>query len=503
MDFDQHAFISYAHLDNEPLTPEQQGWVTRFHATLRTMLSQRLGEPARIWRDEKLDGSDVFDAEIAQQIGRAALLVSILSPRYLRSPWCTREVNEFCAAAARRGGLTVGNRSRIVKVVKTPVEHDAAVLPEIVQRTLGHEFFAIENGDPRELDPAFGAAATQQFLAKLSSLAWDLARSLQALAQAGAPAAAAPGHGPRKPVVFLADCGRDLRDVREHIATDLRMHGYELLPAQQLPLVEEALVPELRAQLARCELAVHLVGRCVGPIPDGPTQRSLVMLENELAAERARQGGLTRILWLPGGTTGERPEQQAFIEALQRDAAPQAGADLLTGDAESLKETIHATLQRLQAPPPAPAPAAADAPLVHVLINEADRSAALPLLRALRAQGCAVTLPVFSGDAAALREANGQLLAGCELLLLFHGSGDELWKFHHLNDLRKLAAVTGRAALRAPWLCLAPPSTPDKQLLVDLGEPRLIDLREGLSDAALAPLRAVLDALAASRVAAP
>ncbi len=43
MSFDQDAFISYAHIDNEPLTPGQKGWVTQFHATLQAMLSQRLG----------------------------------------------------------------------------------------------------------------------------------------------------------------------------------------------------------------------------------------------------------------------------------------------------------------------------------------------------------------------------------------------------------------------------------------------------------------------------
>ena len=92
MSFDQDAFISYAHLDNEPLTPGQKGWVSQFHATLQAMLSQRLGEKARIWRDDKLDGNDVFADEIVDQFAKTALLVSILSPRYVRSEWCTREL---------------------------------------------------------------------------------------------------------------------------------------------------------------------------------------------------------------------------------------------------------------------------------------------------------------------------------------------------------------------------------------------------------------------------
>jgi hypothetical protein len=445
-------------------------------------------------RGRKLAGNDVFDAEIVDQFAKTALLITILTPRYLRSEWCTRELREFCEAAARTGGVTIGNKSRVFKVVKTPVE-PGTELPPSVQRTLGYEFFAVDEGEPKELDPAFGDHARQQFLSKLSSLAWELAKSLQQQAQAPAPAVEAAPKTAR-PVVFLADCGRDLSVTREQLATELRMHGYEVLPAQQLPATEEALVPELTTLLDRCALSVHLVGRSAGPIPDGPTERSLVMLENELAAERCRHRALRRIIWLPAGVTGERAEQQAFIDALQLDAALQWGADLLTGDIEALKCAIYSTLRKLESPP-APAPAAAAGkPVVHVLMCEGDRAVAVPLLKLLRARGLEVTIPVFVGDAAALREANTQLVSGCDALILFYGGGDEVWKFHQQSELRKLASGAKR---RVDWICLAPPSTPDKEMLVALEEPNLIDAREGYSDAALQPLLASLSSTGTAR----
>ena len=107
MPFDLHAFISYAHIDNEPLEPGQPGWVSRFHAVLKTRLGQRLGEPARLWRDDKLRGDDVFGDEIRAQLPRAALLVSILTPRYVRSPWCNAEVDSFAAAAGSFGSAAL------------------------------------------------------------------------------------------------------------------------------------------------------------------------------------------------------------------------------------------------------------------------------------------------------------------------------------------------------------------------------------------------------------
>jgi hypothetical protein len=43
MNFARQVFISYAHLDNQPLGADQTGWVSLFHTTLQTLLSQRLG----------------------------------------------------------------------------------------------------------------------------------------------------------------------------------------------------------------------------------------------------------------------------------------------------------------------------------------------------------------------------------------------------------------------------------------------------------------------------
>ena len=53
--FDVDLFISYAHIDNQPLAPDQKGWVSRFHESLQGD-AQYAPRPARqaIWRDLKL-----------------------------------------------------------------------------------------------------------------------------------------------------------------------------------------------------------------------------------------------------------------------------------------------------------------------------------------------------------------------------------------------------------------------------------------------------------------
>ncbi|MEB3313091.1 MAG: hypothetical protein VKL98_02985, partial [Cyanobacteriota bacterium] len=88
MKFSRDLFISYAHLDNQVSPEGLEGWVSWFHRALEIRLSELLGEKPRIRRDEKLQGNDDFPQTILEQFPQLALLVSILSPRYVRSPWC-------------------------------------------------------------------------------------------------------------------------------------------------------------------------------------------------------------------------------------------------------------------------------------------------------------------------------------------------------------------------------------------------------------------------------
>ena len=85
-------FISYAHLDDKPLTEGQKGWITKFHRILEVRLGQLLGEEPTIWRDPKLSGNDVFDQSIVGEFKKARVMLSIMTPRYVKSDWCVREL---------------------------------------------------------------------------------------------------------------------------------------------------------------------------------------------------------------------------------------------------------------------------------------------------------------------------------------------------------------------------------------------------------------------------
>jgi TIR domain len=502
MNFEQNLFISYAHIDDQPLTSGEKGWVTRFHATLKKILDMRMGREAKIWRDEKLQGNDVFSNEIVAQFNQSAALLSVVTPRYLNSEWCTREAREFCQSAEDNGGLVVGNKSRVFKVIKTPVDaEESAALPAHMKDLLGFEFFTYEDGAPLELDPNYGPEFNQRYLKKIALLAQDIAQLVKTLqAEGGANKSddrnvPSEPPGPSKPIVYLAECSYDRKQARELLEGELKRLGYPVLPDKRLPQDEAEYVTAVESLLARCALSVHLVGEKYGTVPDGPTDKSVSILQNELTVARCRSGGLQRLIWLPQGTRSEQTPQQAFIEALHQDAQAQFGADLIAGDIEELRAALYDTLRKIEQPEPkqlerdsaAAHPDAEGSTKMIYLINDAkDRKATVPVRKLCRQLGFEVAVPAFEGDASEVRKANQQQLASCDAVVLFYGAGDEAWKRTIDNELKKMAGYRDGKPLPAVSTYLAEPRTADKEDLIDMEEPGLINGLNGFAEAAMA-----------------
>jgi hypothetical protein len=425
-----------------------------------------------------------------------------VTPRYLNSEWCTREAREFCLTAQQTGGLVVGNKSRVFKVIKTPVDvQESESLPAPMKDLLGYAFFTVKDGIPLELDPDYGQEYAGLYKQMVAKLAWEVAQLLKTL-QAEGSASDCNGknvnsepESPSKPAVYLAECSYDRKQARELVEGELKRLGYPVLPDKRLPADEAEYVSAVESLLARCALSIHLVGESYGAVPDGPTGKSAGICQNELAVARFKSGGLKRLIWLPQGTRSEQASQQAFIEALHKDAQAQFGADLIAGDIEELRAAIHATLRKIEQPEPKQperdaiceqADAAECAKLVYLICDEKDRKASVPVRRLCKQLGFDVALPAFEGDASEVRKTNQDLLASCDAVLLFYGAGDEAWKRAIDNELKKMAGYRGGKPLPARFTYLAEPRTSDKEDLIDMEEPGLIDGLGGFAEAATA-----------------
>lgn len=166
-------FISYAHLDNRAISEGRKGWISSFHYSLDVRLSQLLGRKPLIWRDYKLQGNDKFEKEIELKFLKTKIFLAVISPCYLQSKWCMKEMRAFIKEAGNREGVHIGNKSRIFKIVKTYV-HDEEQ-PEDIRGLLGYEFFRKDERERYvEFSPEIGGRFHQEFLDKLEDVAFDI-----------------------------------------------------------------------------------------------------------------------------------------------------------------------------------------------------------------------------------------------------------------------------------------------------------------------------------------
>ena len=63
------VFISYAHIDDEPLPPDVDGWISKFHGALETRLCQVAGRDLKVWRDNRLAGNVFIWDTIEKRLG--------------------------------------------------------------------------------------------------------------------------------------------------------------------------------------------------------------------------------------------------------------------------------------------------------------------------------------------------------------------------------------------------------------------------------------------------
>jgi hypothetical protein len=474
-------FISYAHIDDQPLTEGAKGWISRLHRLLEIRLSQLMGERPNIWRDPTLQGSEIFGETIVRQLSEVKAMVSIVSPRYVKSDWCIREVEEFCKAAQPKGGIRCGHKSRVVKVVKTPVpsaEYPVSLF-EIFNSQLGFEFFDIdqESGRVREFSEELGEAAKQRFLEKVDDLAHDLRQLLKLLKDPLPP--------PSGKTVYLALSSFDVQRERDRIYRELVERGHTVLPEAPLPIVLEEFEKVVRADLERSQLAIHMVGSRYGMIPDGSSS-SVVELQVRLSREKVSDPSFRRLIWLPNDLPTLDEHQASFLKRLREDADMRIGTELLQDNVEKLKEIMLEILQPPKKKETAVAPATGQTPWVYLICDQEDDARVDPLEEFLFDQGLEVGRPHFDGSESEISEGHRRNLQICDAALIFYGGANRTWVDMKLMDLAQAPGYGRTKPMLAKTVCIAPPDQRDKQRFrTHLAE--IIRLPASFSGEALSP----------------
>jgi len=462
MNFEKDIFISYAHIDDQPLIEGERGWVSEFHRSLEIRLAQLLGYKPRIWRDIALDGNHMFNDEILAQLPNIAIMVSVISPRYVKSEWCVREVTEFINASQKNIGLTVQNRSRIFKAIKTPVSLEQHPAP--IQGLLGYEFFRIdpERKKVNEFSHVYGAEARSAYWARLDDIAHDIATILEEMKTRG-ESIVAPAESKGK--VYLAETAQDLRESRETVKRELIAHGYEVLPDRNLPLVAGEYSAAAIGMMRECKLLVHMIGGKYGVVPE-ETEKSLIHLQAESGAAAAAEKNIPRLIWLQAsGEIGDK-RQEDLVHLLRTDEQLSAGSDIIETLLDDLKFAIHEKLKAQEKREAKTPPAAANASgpkRIYLICDREDLEDVRSLEDHLFHQGFDVLLPIFEGDQSQLREEHQESLRTCDAALVYFGRGSELWLRSMMRDLLKAPGYGRSSPLDKKAVYVAGPSSPQKE----------------------------------------
>ena len=129
-------FVSYAQVDNQVFPGEREGWITLFVKHLRHELNRRMGQDNyTLWMDFRLKGNDelTLELELEKQVKAAQILLLFLSPAWLASKWCQRDLDLFLEDANKE-------RSRCIFVV----ELNRVERPEAIRDLAGYRFWQQE-----------------------------------------------------------------------------------------------------------------------------------------------------------------------------------------------------------------------------------------------------------------------------------------------------------------------------------------------------------------------
>ena len=449
-----------APLDDHPMTPGQAGWVTQLIEHVQIRLQQLAGQPLEIANISKFPVDETSRQQLAPALEAIDALICVVSPAFVWDENCQRLVEDFSQAAENSGGLTVDSLSRIVKVVKTPV--DNAEIPLDLRSRIGSlmacEFF--EQSPDRsavvEFDERFGPEAHQKYFKQVYDMAQQLWSVVKPIQQRSGRLKSSAIISESGQTVFLANSTSDLQPEVDKIRRELVGRGHTVVPNRVLATVGHELEPQVLNYLDESDLSIHLVGASYGLVPEG-SEESIVAIQNRLAANRASESGLQRVVWIPQDIQVSDNRQQEFVEELKTSPEMHAGAEIIQDDYTELKEFV---LDRLEKPPADENTSGSQdvdgVQRIYLICDKQDEEAIEPIEDYLFDQGFEVTSPDFESDDEEALELHRQTLVDCDAVIIYYGAARKAWVEINQRNLLK-ARGYGRTSDLPQAILIAPP----------------------------------------------
>ncbi|MFO1433117.1 MAG: toll/interleukin-1 receptor domain-containing protein [Candidatus Competibacteraceae bacterium] len=458
--YDNDIFVSYAHVDNEPLPGAGEGWVSTLMSGLKTRLAQLLGrsEAFVVWRDPKLSAHESLTPQLLSALKQSAALLIILSPGYLKSEWCLREKNTFLQLTRQR----VRAGSRVFVVERHRFQPDDK--PEELRELLGYRFWVMEpeSNRLRILGEPEPNPHDLRYYDTLNDLASDLAEELKRLQQAAeqqkvSPPIAEQISADKRPAIFLAEVTDDLLGQRDEVQRYLDQAGFRVLPAMAFGSAD-ALQQSLERDLPQCKLFVQLLSPLSGR--HHYPQRQY---------EGARGTKIPILQWCDPALKFDTITDLDQLALLQ-------GATVLAVYLEEFKREV---VKRASAKPAIPIQPSIG-PLVLLNASDEDDSLGQTVAEVIDKHGVGYVMPLRTGEPAEIREDLEQRLLESDGVIIVYGAVTHKWARNQVLHCHKFMSLRQRP-LKALAVYEGPPE--DKEdLRVKLPGMRILNCRKCLDE---------------------
>jgi hypothetical protein len=332
----QHdVFVSYAH--SELLTPWSEQLRTTLAAHLNELLEQKGDKRVDIWMDYRLEGNVGLTPQLRERVKGSALLLIVMSPFYLDSPWCKDEAEWFASECKAGDGRIFVVRCRPTDEARWPAflkdERGTALRgypfcrddrrADAVSLPYGHP---IPNDADQESRVEFYHAVTElaaQMQGQLRRLAKTTVTPIpQRSGMTRDQQFRTSGEQRSSANILLALSTEDVAPEQDALRAKLLEAGFKVLPEAEGS--EPSSLPTLFAEIApRCTAAAAILGALPGrsSVVDG---QPFVRWQHEQIVRL----GLPQVVWLPPTIDVEAirdPDYRAFVGGIQAVRVADAG----------------------------------------------------------------------------------------------------------------------------------------------------------------------------------
>jgi hypothetical protein len=457
MELNKKILLCYSEQDNQPIEGGLKGWVSNFHKFLSTLLSQisRVSPEILMIQDTEIKNVDLKDATV---------VILISTENLIQNEGLIQSLNEFGKKSKENNSLIIDGVSRLFKVHKSPFNEDQ-YLPEF-ENIISYDFFMIDplTGDAHEFKRFFGGDAERSYWMKLVDMAYDLDHIFES--EVAQIKKSEETDISREKTVYLASTGVDMVIQRDIIKRELIRHGYRVLPQHTLAKEVHLLEHQIKDDLSRCRLSIHLIGEDYGYRPKG-SDLSIVDIQNRTASDHTHDMleynesadeklPFSRLIWVSPDLNNVSERQKIFIEDLKSDASTIEEAEVLQIPLPDLKAIIREELvtggrfkKKRREIEGFTHHDDEDIKVIYLIQDKQDTGKISPMKDFLEEKGYKVVTPSYEGDLVDIRYIHQENLRRCDASIIYFGDAKEAWIRTKLQDLLKAPGFGRQKTLQA------------------------------------------------------